>query len=108
MNNHAHVLRPISVDPNFLTLLLNTFDRIQFISGGTREKITQDDMNRIPVPNLSPDEQKMEVQRMGAWRIRCVDTTDRLRRQITLLQERRQALITGAVTGLLDIPEVAA
>jgi hypothetical protein len=45
---------------------------------------------------------------MGAWRIRCVDTTDRLRRQITLLQERRQALITGAVTGLLDIPEVAA
>jgi type I restriction enzyme, S subunit len=108
VNNHAHVLRPISVDPNFLTLLLNTFDRIQFISGGTREKITQDDMNRIPVPNLSPDEQKMEVQRMGAWRIRCVDTTDRLRRQITLLQERRQALITGAVTGLLDIPEVAA
>jgi type I restriction enzyme S subunit len=108
VNNHAHVLRPISVDPYFLTLLLNTFDRIQFISGGTREKITQDDMNRIPVPNLSPDDQKKEVQRLETRHIRCVGATDRLRRQITLLQERRQALITAAVTGQLDIPEVAA
>jgi type I restriction enzyme S subunit len=31
-----------------------------------------------------------------------------LRKQIELLRERRQALITAAVTGELEIPEVAA
>ena len=33
--------------------------------------------------------------------------TRRVRPQIALLQERRQALITAAVTGQLDIPEAA-
>lgn len=39
---------------------------------------------------------------------RLDQTDDTLNRQIDLLQERRQALITAAVTGQLDIPEAAA
>ena len=37
----------------------------------------------------------------------CEPHADALTRQIALLQERRQALITAAVTGQLDIPEAA-
>lgn len=38
----------------------------------------------------------------------CLETCERLDRQIALLQERRQALITAAVTGQMEIPGVAA
>lgn len=107
VNNHAHVLRPIRVDPIFLSLHLNTFDRVAFMSGGTREKITQDDMNRILVPNLSVPLQVTEGQRLEQIRINCDSACVRLNKQIALLREHRQALITAAVTGELDIPEAA-
>jgi len=55
----------------------------------------------------------MDVQReytlaVERERSRVQRLTDRLTRQLNLLQEHRQALITAAVTGELDIPGVAA
>ena len=108
VNNHAHVLRPTAVDPEFLTFHLNTFDRVPFMSGGTREKITQDDMNRIPVPHLPKVDQAKEARRLGEIRERCNEMSSLLVRQLDLLAEHRQALITAAVTGALNIPGVAA
>jgi type I restriction enzyme S subunit len=108
VNNHAHVLRPIAVDPEFLVLHLNTFDRIPYISGGTREKITQDDMNRIPVPNLDLEKQREVARSLVAMRDHSERYCHLLNQQIELLRERRQALITSGVTGELEIPEVAA
>ena len=57
VNNHAHVLRAVNSNPQFLAIHLSTFDRDAFISGSTREKITQADMNEIPVPNVSVSHQ---------------------------------------------------
>ena len=108
VNNHAHVLRPTAVDPDFLVSHLNTFDRVPFISGGTREKITQDDMRQIPVPHLTLSDQRKEAVRLGLMRSRSDKATGVLVRQVDLLHEHRQALITAAVTGELEIPGVAA
>ena len=108
VNNHAHVLRPVAADPVFLVLHLNTFDRVPYISGGTREKITQDDMNRIPVPNVDLSRQREEADRLSAVRARNDSTSQLLAQQIELLREHRQALITAAVTGELEISGVAA
>jgi type I restriction enzyme S subunit len=108
VNNHAHVLRPTAVDPEFLTYHLNTFDRVPFMSGGTREKITQDDMNRIPVPHLPKVDQAKEARRLGEIRERCNEMSSLLVLQLDLLAEHRQALITAAVTGALNITGVAA
>jgi type I restriction enzyme S subunit len=107
VNNHAHVLRPVDSDPSFLALHLSTLDRGSFISGATREKITQDDMNRIPVPNCP-----LEAQTQAAERVRHVRAggdvlIECLRRTIDLLFEHRQALITSAVTGELFLSGVA-
>jgi type I restriction enzyme S subunit len=108
VNNHAHVLRPTACDPHFLAFHLNTLDRVPYISGGTREKITQDDMNRIRVPNLARQEQTEEARRLWEVRNLCDQVSDRLTRQIDVLNDRRQTLITVAVTGQLDIPGIAA
>jgi type I restriction enzyme S subunit len=108
VNNHAHVLRPVDVDPTFLVFFLNTFDRVAFTSGGTREKITQDDMNRILVPNVPLEVGRVEAGRMERAVSQSNQCSDAIRRQLDLLLERRQALITAAVTGGLDVTGKAA
>jgi len=76
--------------------------------GSTHKTIYVPDIQsiRVPVPPL--DEQDAIVE--WTWnRLKQVDVTiDAIRRQTDLLLERRQALITSAVTGQLEIPGVAA
>jgi type I restriction enzyme, S subunit len=108
VNNHAHVLRPVSVNPEFLVYLLNTFDRTPYISGGLREKITQDDMNRIPVPNAPQEVQVIEATHLNELQNRCDVARRVLKKQILVLQERRQSLITRAVSGELQIGGIPA
>lgn len=107
VNNHAHVLRPLGSDPRFLALHLSTLDRGSFISGATREKITQDDMSRIPVPNCPLDEQRRAAQRIRQVRADCDTLINRLQRQIGLLAEHRQALVAALVTGKAIAPTAA-
>jgi len=61
----------------------------------------------IPVPSLSVDSQRQIVAGAQRRRARATTITRNLTSQIGLLQERRQALITAAVTGQFDIPEAA-
>jgi type I restriction enzyme S subunit len=76
--------------------------------GVTRERLTTDLVREILLPFLDPAGQAEIVRswleesaQMGAIKSRIVG-------QQALLTERRQALITAAVTGELEIPRVAA
>jgi type I restriction enzyme S subunit len=109
VNNHIHVLRPTSrVDPRYLTYSLNAVDWPAFISGSTRDKLTQHDMNRVPVPCPPAATQRAIADYLDRETDRIDIITGTLERQIDLLRERRQALITAAVTGELEVSGVAA
>ncbi|MDX2849237.1 restriction endonuclease subunit S [Streptomyces sp. PA03-3a] len=103
VNNHAHVLRPIGIDGRLLAEILNVFDRELCMSGSTREKITQDGMNGVLVPVPPEDQQRELVEWISAEQARGNRLAESLRRQLSLLAERRQALITAAVTGQFDV-----
>lgn len=108
VNNHMHVLRAIRIRPRFLAHYLNLVDYADFVGGSTRDKLTQDDMGSIPVPVPPPMEQERierEVSVVNRW---ADDFQAATERQIALLLERRQALITAVVTGQLEIPGVTA
>jgi type I restriction enzyme S subunit len=60
---------------------------------------------RIPWPQIK--EQNAVVRALDAHRAEAKTPLDVIVRQLDLLQERRQALITAAVTGQLDIAEAA-
>ncbi len=60
----------------------------------------------IPLPTL--DEQDAIVEKAERVRLRASEAARALGRQISLLAERRQALITAAVSGELDVPGLAA
>ncbi len=107
VNNHAHVLRPVGIQRDFLTHLLNITDYAVFIDGSTRDKLTQGDMNDIPV--LVPPQREQELiidylrQRLG----RVDGLRDRIDASIERLLEYRSALITAAVTGKIDVRDAA-
>jgi type I restriction enzyme S subunit len=76
--------------------------------GSTHKTIYMPDIESIRVPVPPVDEQDAIVD--DTWRrLSAIDVaTDAIDHQIALLHERRQALITAAVTGELEIPERSA
>ena len=76
-------------------------------SGATLRTIGMPDVKQLVVPVPPLDEQHEIVAEAEEARTSAHRGIGLLQRQIELLQERRQALITAAVTGQLDIPGAA-
>jgi type I restriction enzyme S subunit len=99
-----------SLDPRFIYwwLIVNRTHLLDLAYGAGQPNISQETIRslRIPAPGL--DDQRAIAQKVDDLSNR-VDAQFRvLGRQIELLRERRQALITAAVTGEIEIPVVAA
>jgi type I restriction enzyme S subunit len=108
VNNHIHVLRAEGLRPRYLAAYLNLVDYGDFIEGSTRDKLTQDRMGSIPVPVPPEAEQRRIEHEVTSHAHRFEALASGIRRQVDLLAERRQALVTAAVTGQIGIPGVAA
>ena len=60
--NHAHVLKFESdVQRSFVEIYLNSIDLAPFVTGGAQAKLSQANLNRIPIPLLSVDAQQRVV-----------------------------------------------
>lgn len=70
--------------------------------------LTGEVVKRCRVPLLSMSDQAGVMHKVNGSRSVTTQVINRLGRQIALLREHRQALITAAVTGELDLPGVAA
>ncbi|GGV76981.1 restriction endonuclease subunit S [Streptomyces thermoviolaceus] len=71
--------------------------------GSTHKTIYVPDLQMLRIPLPSVNEQKEIVQTIRRQNNRIDSLTDRVRRQQELLRERREALITAAVTGQFDV-----
>ena len=95
VNNHAHVLRPRkSTKAAFLAYTLNCVDYRAFIDGTTRDKLTQGDMNAIPIQCPPLPEQDAIAAFLDRETARIDALVAKKERLIELLQEKRAALIT--------------
>lgn len=97
----------------YLNYALNTPPVLDLVRTMALPSIGQANLNpsrysalRVVLP--SREDQSDIVGRLDAAFARVSAVEIRLTKQITLLQEHRQALITAAVTGELQIPQVAA
>lgn len=102
------IVRPgKSVSPHYLEYVLNsgrTGDHISEHSvGSIQAHFNVGSMKQVLIPLRSISQQLKIVARLNTL-TRLIDTLlDRIARQEQLLAERRQALITAAITGQLDI-----
>jgi len=78
------------------------------LTGVSVPHLSEEQIGSFPVPVFSEGEEQARADRLRTIERAHEKLSRDLHRQITLLQERRQALITAAVTGELDIPGVAA
>lgn len=108
----ALVAAASGVDPTWLLYALRSRSvQVQAdarVVGATIRGINIRDMKRLKMPMIglrSQQERAVELARVQAYHDGVVAARAR---QIELLSERRQALITAAVTGQIEIPVVAA
>ena len=112
VSQHVCIVRPAAgVDPTVLQAALDTDSVQQQISllqvGGNREGLNFEQVRGLEVRVPSEGVASLAVRLKSAESAHR-QALDRLALQIDLLRERRQALITAAVTGELEIPGVAA
>jgi type I restriction enzyme, S subunit len=113
--NHIFAVRPVpgQLDPDYLGLLTQTAHaRAYFESTGVRTtnlaSTNSEKIMSLPIPRLDLDEQRRLVREARTRLDQMAAFRESLRSQAGLLLERRQALITAAVTGQIEIPGVAA
>ncbi|MGF1472939.1 MAG: restriction endonuclease subunit S [Rubrobacteraceae bacterium] len=111
VSQHVGLLRPRGVHPKWLAYsVFSPSSREQLLGGqygGTKQQLSLDELAElaIHVPSLERQEElvvHLDQQRAITERLRT-----KLHCQIELLTEHRQALITAAVTGQLEIPGAA-
>jgi len=90
-------------DPRYAFHWMSTVDLVAQSNPGAVPSVTDASLKRLRIPWASPDEQRRiaDVLDQEAARVSVVDGA--LRRSIALLRERRQALITAAVSGRVDV-----
>jgi type I restriction enzyme S subunit len=74
------------------------------VTGATVTGLNIWELERVRIPMASPARQERDVQRLSTESRHLQKMRGALDRQIALLQEHRQALITAAVTGQIDVP----
>jgi len=98
-NNHVHVLRALqSINAKLLTYILNTVDYRNYINGSTRDKLTQSEMKNILIQLPSAQEQKAIANFLDQKTAEIDGLIADKEKLNELLQEKRQAIITEAVT----------
>jgi type I restriction enzyme S subunit len=109
---HLALLRPFGILGDFLYwVVLSRRCRDAFslaASGVTRFGLRQDAIARVSIATAPLEEQKSLVKLIENSVSSGDSVVDLIQRQVALLKERRQALITAAVTGEIEISEVAA
>lgn len=105
VNNHAHILKPIKDDYNFMAHALEAANYRDFITGSAQPKLSQENLQavKLPVPPLS--EQHAIASYLDT---KCseIDSLIALKRQkIDMLKDYKKSVIYEAVTGKTGIEQ---
>ncbi|POZ16500.1 restriction endonuclease subunit S [Lelliottia aquatilis] len=103
VNNHAHVLKAIESlsQTKFILHFLNQFDYQGYVNGGTRLKLTQANMRRMPICIPSYQEQIIIAEKLDTLLAQVDNTKTRLEQIPIILKRFRQAALNAAMRGKL-------
>ena len=89
VNNHAHVLKFDTYElRRYVEIYLNSIDLSRYISGGAQPKLSQENLNKIPIPALSAEKIKYVVSILDRFDILCNDLTTGLPAEIAARQKQ--------------------
>jgi type I restriction enzyme S subunit len=104
VNNHAHIFRPIDGNLHYWAERIEAVDLTPFVSGSAQPKFTAEALLnlRIAVPPSESERGEIEDRFIGETRV-IAKLIAQAEQAVILLQERRAALISAAVTGQIDV-----
>ena len=104
VNNHAHILKPKDKLFNFWTYILNNLDLTPSISGSAQPKLTAEALGNLTIVFPKSISERIEIANYLDQKTTQIDTLiSKSTKAITLLQEKRTALISSVVTGKIDV-----
>ena len=98
VNNHAHILSITMGSLKFVCYAMNRVDYKGYITGSTRDKLTQGDLMEIIIPQPSLAEQQQIASFLDTKTSLIDEAIEKKERLIELLEEERTAKINHAVT----------
>lgn len=103
VNNHAHILKPIRDDYDYMAYVMEAADYTLFITGSAQPKLSQSNLNAVKLP-IPPIEEQQSIVKYLEQRTEKIDTAiSNSSKQIALLQERKQIIINDVVTGKVKV-----
>jgi type I restriction enzyme S subunit len=104
VNNHAHILKPLDKNLTFWAERIEVIDLMPFVTGSAQPKLTIDALANLVIA-IAPDEaERHSIDRFIAKEAASMDELVAAAAEaMQLLQERRSALISAAVTGKIDV-----
>jgi type I restriction enzyme S subunit len=103
VNNHAHILKPLSGPLSFWEGVLRTYDYTPLITGAAQPKLTAENLGSIPLPVPAENECCAIAAFLDRETARIDALIEEVEKSIDLLREYRTALISAAVTGKIDV-----
>ena len=109
VNNHAHILRPVDENLRFWAERIEAIDLSPVVTGSAQPKLTIDALMNLPISTPPTREERAAIGQFIDTETTRLDTLRaESERAITLLKERRAALIAAAVTGQIDVRDAVA
>jgi type I restriction enzyme S subunit len=103
VNNHAHILKPLKGNINYLCELLELIDYSIWISGSAQPKLTQESLLSINMFEPPVNEQNVIMTFLDEKTTQIDATLKKIQSEIELLKEYKTALINEVVTGKIDV-----
>jgi type I restriction enzyme S subunit len=102
VNNHAHILQPLAGCPlGYLEAFFNATDLKFYVTGSAQPKLTQRNMNKIPVPLPPLAEQRRIVEEVER-RLSVVQALEKaVEANLARAERLRQAILKKAFEGRL-------
>lgn len=103
VNNHAHILKPISGNMVYLCEALECVDYNPLITGAAQPKLTKDALKGVEIPFPPSEEQDEIAEFLLSTKQKYHEIESRLRDEISLLVELKKTTISNVVTGKIKV-----
>lgn len=107
VNNHAHILKPIRGNLQYLASVMETLSYKPWISGAAQPKLTKDRLMGIVIAVPALEEQKRIMESVNEETSSLRSALDRAQRGLSLLRQYRTRLVADVVTGKLDVRQAS-
>lgn len=104
VNNHAHILKPDDGLVDFWAEAIEHIDVNPIVSGSAQPKLTAESLNNLKIAFPPSASEREEISDFVAQqKAKYIELAQKSETQISLLRERRTALISAVVTGKIDV-----